>query len=113
MFQIKITVNDALTIITDALTIITDALTIITDALTIITDALTIITDALTIITDASTIITCTQKVTLWMGKKKDNMQVTKQGKPRKILLSLFEEYHLEFSTLVIIDCSESIIKQQ
>ena len=29
-------------------------------------------------------VLPCAQKVTLWMGKKRHNTQVTKQGKPRK-----------------------------
>ena len=40
-------------------------------------------------------VLPCAQKVTLWMGKKRHNTQATKQGKPRKRLLSLFEEYLL------------------
>ena len=40
-------------------------------------------------------VLPCAQKVTLRMGKKRHNTHVTKQGKPRKLLLSLFEEYLL------------------
>ena len=40
-------------------------------------------------------VLPCAQKVTLWMGKKRHNTQVTKQGKPRKRFLSLVDEYLL------------------
>ena len=40
-------------------------------------------------------VLPCAQNVTLWMGKKTHNTQATKQDKPRKRLLYLFEEYLL------------------